>query len=68
VSEVYARVITKKIQEVCIPNPTNLIEVNKAIGVVDSTIRKNNIANLYDDTVMVRANDEEIIFYFEIPE
>ena len=53
--------------EFVLPNPTNIAELGKAMDAALKALHASGIAPIYDDSILVRADDDEIVMYFEDP-
>jgi hypothetical protein len=59
-----SRTVTTVTKEFTLPSPTNLAEVEKVIAAVDSELTPAQLG--LDDTVTVRAHDDEIVFSYVV--
>lgn len=61
-SDFEERCRTTKYVEFALPNPTNIAELTKAIMAAE---RKLSGVAIHDDTIQIRADEDEIVVFFE---
>lgn len=67
-SEVIVRTRTTHRVEIVVPNPTDWSQVDKAMLQARKQLVKRAVDPNFDDSVHVRADEDEIVFWFELPE
>lgn len=66
-SEVTMRSITTTRAEVAVPAPTTWDQLGKALNAVEQWAKREGIDTAYGDAVLVRATDDEIVLWFDLP-
>jgi hypothetical protein len=58
------RTVTTTVKEYTLPNPTNWVQVRRLLAMIERELPEERRG--WDDTVTVRAADEEIVFSYQV--
>lgn len=66
VSDVVIRTVEHTTIEIMVPNPTNWRELQCALSQAQKQLEKHGVDGSFDDSVLVRADEDAIVLWFEV--